>query len=83
MTATRLYKGIRPAMLAAAVAVVPLVILGQSDRGTITGTVQDPVHAAVPNASVVAKHVETGTTYDTKTTSTGNYTLPSLPAGHY
>jgi len=55
----------------------------QSDRGTITGTVSDPAEAVVPNAPVVAKNSETGAQYQTVTTATGNFTLPSLPAGVY
>jgi len=55
----------------------------QSDRGTITGTVSDPAKALVPDAAVVAMNAETGAQYETVTTGTGNYTLPSLPAGVY
>jgi hypothetical protein len=44
----------------------------QNDRGTITGTVTDP-----------ATNSETGVASKTVTTQTGNYTLPSLPAGFY
>lgn len=55
----------------------------QTDRGTITGTVLDPTNATVPNAAVAVTHVETGGQYQTTTTSTGNYTLSSLPVGTY
>jgi hypothetical protein len=55
----------------------------QSDRGTITGTVSDPASAVVPGAKVVARNTETGSSSDTTATDTGNYTLPSLPAGNY
>src|SRR5436309_2985114 len=53
----------------------------QTDRGTITGTVADPAGAVIPGAKIRAISVETGGVYDTLTTGTGNYTLPSLPAG--
>ncbi|MCU1324985.1 MAG: Cna B-type protein, partial [Bryobacterales bacterium] len=56
---------------------------GQSDRGTITGTVIDPAGASVPNVKVSVTDVERGAAYSTVTTSTGNYTLPSLPSGRY
>src|SRR5215475_9528278 len=59
------------------------VCYGQSDRGTITGTISDPTKAVIPGASVVAKNGETGVTYETITTETGNYTLGQLPAGLY
>jgi len=55
----------------------------QSDRGTITGTVLDPVGAVVPNASIEAKNTATSETYSAGSTGTGNYTLANLPAGTY
>ena len=55
----------------------------QSDRGTITGTVADPTGALVPGATLSLKHAETGAVYESRTTDTGNYTLPSLPSGNY
>ena len=33
---------------------------GQSDRGTITGTIVDPAGAVIANAPVEAKNTETG-----------------------
>jgi len=57
--------------------------LAQSDRGTITGTVSDSAGAVVPGAVVVATNSETGVQSRTVTTSTGNYTIPSLPVGLY
>lgn len=58
-------------------------LFAQSDRGVITGTVSDPGNAVVPNAQVVAKNMESGALFQTVTTATGNYTLPSVPAGTY
>ena len=58
-------------------------LFAQSDKGTITGTVADPVGALVPGATVEARNIETGAQYQTATTSTGNYTLAQLPAGVY
>lgn len=58
-------------------------VFAQSDRGTITGTVVDQTDAAVPGAAVTAKSSQTGLTYQTTTTVTGNYTLASLQAGSY
>jgi hypothetical protein len=55
----------------------------QSDRGTITGTVSDQGGAVVPNATVTALNSENGTQVAGATTTTGNYTIPSLPAGPY
>jgi hypothetical protein len=55
----------------------------QSDRGTLTGTVSDPTGALIPAAALSLRNSETGATYASRTTETGNYTLPSLPAGTY
>lgn len=57
--------------------------LAQSDRGSITGTVTDSTGGVVPGASVVAANPQTGTRYETVTTSTGSYTLPQVPVGTY
>jgi len=55
----------------------------QNDRGIITGEVWDSANAVVPNAVIVAQNVENGTEAKTVSSATGNYTIPSLPAGHY
>jgi len=57
--------------------------MAQSDRGTITGTITDPVGAVVPGATVTALNKATGASVQSVTTSTGNYTLPSLSTGTY
>jgi Carboxypeptidase regulatory-like domain len=57
--------------------------MAQTDRGTITGTITDPAGAVVPGASVTALHKATGASVQSITTSTGNYTLPSLATGIY
>jgi hypothetical protein len=55
----------------------------QNDRGTITGEVKDQAGAVVPGASVIATNTGSGDQSKTLATETGNYTLPSLPAGMY
>jgi hypothetical protein len=60
-----------------------LCAFAQSDRGVITGTVSDPAGAVVPGAPIVATNAETGVQFRSETTSTGNYTIPSMPAGSY
>jgi hypothetical protein len=56
---------------------------GQSDRGTITGTVADPAGAAVANAMVEARNIDSGVTYPVASSTTGNYTISELPVGAY
>jgi hypothetical protein len=55
----------------------------QSDRGIISGRVHDPQSAIVVGAVVIARSTETGVEYRTVTTSTGDFTLSSLPARLY
>ncbi len=57
--------------------------IAQSDRGTLTGTVADTSGAVIPNADVTAVNPATGVEIKTQTTDTGNYTIPSVPAGVY
>ncbi|MDE3161291.1 MAG: carboxypeptidase regulatory-like domain-containing protein, partial [Acidobacteriota bacterium] len=57
--------------------------IAQTDRGTITGAVSDPAGAVVAGAAVEAKSVDSGTTYEAGTSTTGNYTLAQMPAGTY
>src|SRR4051794_1834192 len=59
------------------------MVFGQSDRGTITGTVSDQAGALIPNAKVVANNTATGVQFTTETTETGNFTIPSMPSGTY
>src|SRR5579875_2969437 len=62
---------------------ISLSAFGQSDRGILTGTVTDPQGAVIPNASIEITNTQNGARYQTSTTSTGNYTMPSLPVGTY
>ncbi len=59
------------------------IATAQESRATLTGTVTDPTGAAIPGATVVAKH--TGTNVETKTTTNeaGLYVLPFLNTGDY
>ena len=58
-------------------------VLAQSNRGTITGTVTDAGGGVVPGANVIAEDPQTGTKYETVTTTTGNYTIVQVPVGTY
>ena len=59
------------------------VLQAQEFRGTISGRVLDAQDAVVPNARIVAVHVETGARYQTVTTAEGQYALPYLAPGQY
>jgi len=51
--------------------------------GSISGVVQDTSGAAVPNAAVTVRSLETGATRTIMTDETGSYRALSLPVGRY
>lgn len=57
--------------------------LAQADQGAITGLVQDPTGAVVPNADVKLVNVDTSLTINTKTDSSGNYVFSPIKIGRY
>ncbi len=72
-------KLIRIAILLAAC----LPILVAQTGGSLTGTVADATGALVPGAQLTLTNPETGTKFDTVSTSTGNFTIASVPVGRY
>src|SRR5689334_25419409 len=59
------------------------VLLGQTDRGSIEGTVKDPNGAVVPGAKVQVVNIETGSKLDYESNEVGHYLAASLPVGSY
>jgi len=60
---------------------VPGRLAAQLDRGEITGTVEDPSGAVVPNVAILLTNDATGTKTTTKSTATGTYIFDNvLPA---
>lgn len=60
---------------------VPAPIHAQQAAGSITGTVTDPSGSAIPDATVVARDVNQGTTWTTKTDGAGVYDFPHVNVG--
>lgn len=60
-----------------------LLLVGQSERGTITGTVQDATGAVVPAAKVTITNTLTGVSMSIPSNAEGEYTVPQLPVGTY
>ena len=58
-------------------------VQAQLYTGSVTGVVEDPSGAVVPNASVVLTDTEKGLKYTAKTDSSGRYVLRSLPPSTY
>src|SRR5690242_3146199 len=58
-------------------------IYAQGSTAGIAGTVTDPNGAVIPNATVVARNVETNAARTVTTNGEGFYSIPQLPAGRY
>jgi Carboxypeptidase regulatory-like domain len=73
-----------PTYLKVPVVILLLAGLGLAqDRGTIRGTVTDETGAAVPEATVTVRNVDTGLVQTLRTSSDGAYAVPYLPYGIY
>src|SRR5436190_19555248 len=70
-------------LLAAAALAVPAVCLAQSERGSITGVVQDTSKAAIPGVSVKVINTSTNATTDVVSSESGDYSAANLPPGSY
>jgi outer membrane receptor protein involved in Fe transport len=69
---------------AAAGCVYPTPLQAQEITGTILGSVTDNTGAIVPGATVTITNTDRGAVARTaETNSSGNYTAPLLPVGHY
>ncbi len=70
-------------VLIALLIVCSVPLSAQTDRATVTGVVDDPSHAAVPNARVSLHANATGIDRGTETNSAGVYSFSGLPVGEY
>src|SRR4051794_15404226 len=70
----------RVLLLLALLAALCLSVIAQSDRGSITGTVQDSTGAMVVNAKITAKDQATGEIRTTTSSASGSYQLSELKA---
>ncbi|SEF65108.1 Carboxypeptidase regulatory-like domain-containing protein [Bryocella elongata] len=55
----------------------------QTDRATVTGTIEDSMGARVPGASVVVSAADTAIAHQTATSGAGVYTISALRVGNY
>jgi len=69
--------------LAAVVSLVCWSVSAQTNEGAIAGNVLDPSGATVPGAKITATGVNTGSTYDTVSSSAGSYSFPNVKIGSY
>jgi hypothetical protein len=56
---------------------------GQSDRGTIAGSILDTTGAGIGGAAVTVKGVDTGSVYKTVSTPEGTYRISDIAIGRY
>ncbi len=56
---------------------------GQTNSGSIQGTVTDPSGAALAGANVTVRNLDTGLAISTVSTDAGFYSVPNLPPGRY
>lgn len=71
---------------AAAVLLAPLATVGlraQTTGGTITGVVQDPSGARIPNCRVTARNLDGSILELTRADAAGEYRFAGIPAGRY
>lgn len=71
------------AIISAGVGVFPSAGRAQVVGAAVSGTVHDETGAALPNASVVIRSVETGAERKLITDSDGRYAAPSIAVGNY
>jgi Carboxypeptidase regulatory-like domain/TonB dependent receptor len=79
-------RGVGIALMCAAMVVMALSApagRAQTFRGSILGTVTDSSGAAIVNAKVTIRNVDTGVERSTETTADGGYIVPELPVGTY
>jgi hypothetical protein len=70
-------------VLLTVVLAVAAPVMAQETTATIRGMVTDGTGAVLPGATIVAKHISTGRTYEFVSSGTGAYTAPLLPVGDY
>src|SRR5579862_1242465 len=69
----------KPVVCAFALAIAAF---GQTNIGSITGTISDPAGAVVPGAKIEVKNADTNAVYQGGTSATGNFVIP-VPVGKY
>src|SRR5215813_5335241 len=65
------------------VAIFTFAAPAQEFRATLQGAISDPTQAAVPNAEVTLKNLETGTQRDAAADGAGHYLFPFVAPGSY
>src|SRR5580693_6357178 len=78
-----IYKvGFRLVLLVFTLSLVSLT-LQAATGGSISGTVADPIGAVIPGAALRLVNAAQQTTYQAVSDTSGFYSFPTLPVGHY
>ncbi|HEV2484078.1 MAG TPA: TonB-dependent receptor [Terracidiphilus sp.] len=75
--------GIRTALTVLMAVILTMSAPAQSTNATLSGVVQDPQGAVVPNAPVVVTQIDTGLNRNTRSGADGHYIITNLPIGKY
>ena len=71
-------------LLATAGLLAPGTLRAQAaGTASVQGSVKDASGAALPNADVVFTNTETGAKRQTKSSGSGDYSIPNVPVGNY
>jgi hypothetical protein len=70
-------------LLLLALLLLPSAGFAQLDQGTITGLVQDPTGAVVPNADITLTNTDTGLVLKSRADGNGIYTFSPIKIGNY
>src|SRR5260370_8317180 len=70
-------------LLCAGMSLCSVPLLSQEISAGITGRVNDPSNSAIVGAAVVAKDLDRGTEWPTRTNDDGIYAFPRIPPGQY
>jgi hypothetical protein len=70
-------------LVALLLALIPVSAFAQMETATLSGAINDPNGAVVPDAEVSVTRIETGSVITTKTNGAGIYSFTSLMPGHY
>ncbi len=78
-----MWNGVRLALAVALVCAPPAMAQQSLTTASVTGRVTDPSGAALPGATIVARHLERNQEHRAISASDGRYRLLSLPVGPY
>src|SRR3954451_19081789 len=73
----------RAVRLVGALLISAFLLVGQLNRGSITGTVTDNSGSVIPNVKLTLRNAATGAVYEAAANENGQYNAPNLPTGTY